>query len=88
MRPERQLLPQIRHCGEAATGAAKTGTFLGERYRRLVKRMPKPKAAIARSILVIVFEFLADRAKRFRDLGPDHYAKRMDTRAPHRQAYQ
>ncbi|MGO9504587.1 MAG: hypothetical protein ACLPUO_24135 [Streptosporangiaceae bacterium] len=29
--------------GQAATGAAKTGTFLGERYRRLVKRMPKAK---------------------------------------------
>jgi hypothetical protein len=28
---------------------------------------------------VIVFELLADPAKRFQDLGPDHYAKRMDT---------
>ena len=67
--------------GQAATGAAKTDTFLGERYRRLVKRMPKPKAktAIARSILVIVFGLLADPAKRFQDLGPEHYAKRMDT---------
>jgi transposase len=67
--------------GQAATGAAKTGTFLGERYRRLVKRMPKAKAktAIARSILVIVFELLADPTKRFQDLGPGHYAKRMDT---------
>jgi len=67
--------------GQAATGAAKTGTFLGERYRRLVKRMPKAKAktAIARSILVIVFELLADPAKRFQDLGPGHYAKHMDT---------
>ena len=67
--------------GQAATGAAKTGTFLGERYRRLVKRMPKAKAktAIARSILVIVFELPADPAKRYKDLGPGHYAKRMDT---------
>src|SRR5918994_485260 len=42
--------------GEAATAAAKTDTFLGERYRRLVKRIGKLKAlvAIARSILVIV----------------------------------
>ena len=30
--------------GQAATGAAKTDTFLGERYWRLVKRMPKAKA--------------------------------------------
>ena len=67
--------------GQAATGAAKTDTFLGGRYRRLVKRMPKAKAktAIARSILVIVFELLADPAKRYKDLGPDHYAKRLDT---------
>ena len=43
--------------------------------------MPKAKAktAIARPILVIVFELLADPATRFNDLGPDHYAKRMDT---------
>jgi transposase len=67
--------------GQAATSAAKTDTFLGERYRRLIKRMPKAKAktAIARSILVIVFELLADPAKRYKDLGSGHYAKRMDT---------
>src|SRR5512133_2299013 len=43
--------------GEAATAAAKTNTFLGERYRRLVKRIGKLKAlvAIARSILIIVW---------------------------------
>ena len=39
---QRQPLPQIR-LGQAATGAAKTDTFLGERYRRLIKRMPKAK---------------------------------------------
>jgi len=45
-----------------ATGAAKTDTFLGERYRRLIKRMPKAKAlaAIERSILVVVFHLLSD----------------------------
>jgi transposase len=43
--------------------------------------MPKAKAktAIARSILVIIFELLADPAKRYKDLGPGHYATRMDT---------
>ena len=42
--------------GEAAAAAAKTDTFIGERYRRLVKRRGKLKAlvAVARSILVIV----------------------------------
>jgi transposase len=43
--------------GEAATAAAKTDTFLGERYRRLVRRIGKGKAlvAVARSILVIIW---------------------------------
>ena len=43
--------------GEAAAAAAKSETFLGERYRRIVKRRGKLKAlvAVARSILVIVW---------------------------------
>jgi len=67
--------------GEAATAAAKTDTFLGERYRRLVKRRGKLKAlvAVARSILVIVWHLLADPTTRFRDLGPDFYARRVNT---------
>jgi len=66
--------------GEAATAAAKTNTFLGERYRRLVKRRGKLKAlvAISRSILVIVWHLLADPAAHYRDLGSDFYAKRID----------
>src|SRR5712691_4885152 len=66
--------------GEAATAAAKTDTFLGERYRRLVKRRGKLKAlvAVARSILVIVWHLLADPAARYRDLGSDFYASRID----------
>jgi transposase len=65
--------------GEIAASAARTGTFLGERYRRLAKRRGKRKAlaAIARSILVIIFHLLADPAARFRDLGPDHYDNRI-----------
>jgi transposase len=67
--------------GEAATAAAKTNTFLGERYRRLVKRIGKLKAlvAIARSILIIVWHLLADPTARFHDLGADYYASRIDT---------
>jgi transposase len=66
--------------GEAATAAAKTDTFLGERYRRLVKRIGKLKAlvAIARSILVIVWHLLADPTARFHDLGADYHASRID----------
>jgi transposase len=66
--------------GEAAMAAARTATFLGERYRRIVKRRGKLKAlvAIARSILVIVWHLLADPAARFHDLGPGYYASRID----------
>jgi transposase len=66
--------------GEAATAAAKTDTFLGERYRRLVKRRGKLKAlvAVARSILVIVWHLLADPAARFHDLGSDYHTARIN----------
>ena len=65
---------------QMAMGAAKTDTFLGERYRRLIKRMPKAKALVAlqRSILVIIFQLLADPTAEFTDLGPDHYTRRLD----------
>ena len=65
--------------GEIAAPAARTATFPGERYRRLARRRGKRKAlaAIARSILVIIFHLLADPAARFRDLGPDHYDNRI-----------
>ena len=67
--------------GEAAAAAARTDTFLGERYRRLVKRRGKLKAlvAVARSILVIVWHLLTDPAARFCDLGADYYASRINT---------
>jgi transposase len=66
--------------GEAAVAAAKTDTFLGERYRRLVKRRGKLKAlvAVARSILIIVWELLADPTARYHDLGADFYTRRID----------
>lgn len=66
--------------GQMAAGAARTDTFLGERYRRLVKRMPKAKAlaAIERSILVIIFHLLNDPTATFTDLGPDYYTKHID----------
>lgn len=66
--------------GEAAAAAARTDTFLGARYRRLVKRMGKLKAlvAIARSILVIVWHLLSDPNARFVDLGADFYERRIN----------
>ncbi len=65
--------------GEAAAAAAKTDTFLGERYRRIVKRRGKLKAlvAVARSILVIIWQLLSDPAARFFDLGSDYHASRI-----------
>ncbi len=66
--------------GEAAAAAARTDTFLGERYRRIARRRGKVKAlvAVARSILVIIWHLLADRAARFCDLGADYHERRTD----------
>ena len=66
--------------GDAAAAAAKTNTFLGERYRRIVKRRGKLKAlvAVARSILVIVWQLLSDPTARFHDLGPDYHNRRIN----------
>ena len=65
--------------GEIAASAGRTGTFPGERYRRLARRRGKRKAlvAVARSILVIIFHLLADPEARFHDLGPDFYDNRV-----------
>jgi transposase len=67
--------------GEAAATVAKTNTFLGAGYRRIVKRRGKLKAlvAVARSILVIVWQLLSDPNARFHDLGPDHHTRRITT---------
>jgi transposase len=67
--------------GEAAAAASRTNTFLGERYRRIVKRRGKLKAlvAVARSILVVVWHLLSDPTARFHDLGAAYHASRTDT---------
>ena len=67
--------------GEAAAAAARTSTFLGERYRRLAKRIGKLKAlvAVARSILVIIWHLLPDPAARFCELGSAYHATRTST---------
>ena len=66
--------------GNAAAGAAKTDTFLGERYRRIARRRGSKRAnvAVGRSILVIAWHLLADPEARFTDLGPGFYATRID----------
>ena len=67
--------------GQAANGAARTATFLGERYSRIARRRGKAKAqvAVARSILVIIWHLLSDPAARYTDLGASYYQTRTDT---------
>ena len=67
--------------GDAAAAAGKTTTFPGQRYRRLARRRGKLKAlvAVARTLLVIIWHLLADRAARFEDLGDDCYLNTIDT---------
>jgi len=67
--------------GDAAAAAGKTTTFPGQRYRRLARRRGKLKAlvAVARTLLVIIWHLLADRAARFEDLGDDYYLNTIDT---------
>jgi transposase len=67
--------------GQAATGAARTATFPGERHARIARRRGKAKAqaAVARSLLVIIWHLPADPAARFTDLGPGYYQARTDT---------
>ncbi len=68
--------------GEAAIGAGRTQSFLGARYRRLVRRMPKKKALVAtgNSMLTIIHALLSDPEASYQDLGPDYYEQRMHTR--------
>ncbi len=69
-----------RVLGEAATAAAKTDTFLGERYRRLVRRRGKQRSLVAveRSIIIVVWHLLTDPNARFVDLGSDFYERRVN----------
>jgi transposase len=66
--------------GNAAAAAAKTDTFLGDRYRRLARRRGSRKAnvAVGRSILVIIWHLLANPDTSYADLGPDYYTRRID----------
>jgi transposase len=69
-----------RVLGEAAAGAARTGTFLGERYRRIARRRGAKKAIVAtgRSILTIIWHLLADPELRYTDPGPGYYEQRIN----------
>lgn len=69
-----------RVLGEAAVGASRTDTFLGERYRRIARRRGKKRAivAVGRSILMIVWALLSEDDARFADLGSDYYDSRTN----------
>ena len=66
--------------GQAALGASGTETFLGERYRRIARRRGKAiaQAAVARSIMIIVWHLLSDPHARYRDLGADWHASHIN----------
>jgi transposase len=68
------------YCTQAAAGAARTDTFLGERLRRLTRRIGalRARCAVARSILTIIWHLPNDPAARFRDLGADWHERRGD----------
>jgi transposase len=68
------------YCTQAATGAAGTSTFLGERLRRLSRRLggARARCAVGRSILVIVWHLLANPEARFADLGPGWHDTHAD----------
>jgi transposase len=59
--------------------AARTNTFLGERYRRIARRRGNKRAVVAvgRSILIIIWQLLSDPEAQFHDLGPDFCATRL-----------
>jgi transposase len=69
-----------RALGEAAVGAARTDSFLGERYRRIARRRGAKKAivAVGRSILVIIWHLLSDPQARYTDLGAGSYDQRIN----------
>jgi len=68
--------------GEAAISAGRTQSFLGAKYRRLAKRMPKRKALVAtgNSMLTTIHALLSDPAAEYQDLGAGYYEQRMNTR--------
>jgi transposase len=68
------------YCTQAAPGASRTDTFLGERFRRLSRRIGgvRARCAAARSILVIIWHLLSGPAARFTDLGPGWHDRKTD----------
>ena len=65
--------------GETAASAGRTDTFLGAKYRRMCKRMPKKKAlgALMRTQAVIAHRLLSDPEAEYEELGSGYYEERL-----------
>jgi transposase len=68
--------------GEVVSAAARTNTFLGDRYRRLARRRGKSRAivAVGNSVLTIIWHLLSDPDAHYQDLGVDYYQRKINTR--------
>jgi transposase len=68
-----------RILGEAAVATSRTGSFLGERYRRIARRRGSKKAivAVGRSTLMIIWHLLSDPEARYTDLGSDFFSRQI-----------
>ncbi|MER7694919.1 IS110 family transposase [Streptomyces sp. NPDC097610] len=66
--------------GEAALSASRSRTFLGARYKRIVKRRGRKRAlvAVGHSLLVIVWHLLNDPETPYTDLGADYHQHLID----------
>jgi transposase len=74
--------------GQAANNACGTKTFLGARYRRIVRHAPAKKAmvAVARTILEIAWILISDPDARYHDLGEDWHDRHINRTRKTRQA--
>jgi transposase len=68
--------------GETAVAAGRTATREGARYRRLARRIGKPKAqvAVGNTQLKVLHKLLSNPGMRYEDLGPDYYDRQRGTR--------
>ena len=68
--------------GETAVAAGRTQTREGARYRRLARRIGKPKAqvAVGNTQLKVLHKLLSNPGMRHEDLGPDYYERRASLR--------
>ncbi|MGY4920521.1 hypothetical protein ACWD9K_36080 [Streptomyces sp. 900116325] len=66
--------------GEAALSDSRSRTFLGARYKRIVKRRgrKRPLIAVGRSLLIIVWHLLNDPETPYTDLGADYHQRLID----------